>query len=138
MILLVVGGLFVSLLTGVWLHRSGRRTDRLPSAPVASVVLLRRMLSDKRVGRGTKSILALPICYVVSPIQLIPSFLPVLGQLDDVLVVVVCLRIAARRVPPDLLHELWPGDPATLDRLLRRQRPSSGADPTRAKRSRIR
>jgi len=60
----------------------------------------------------------LPICYVVSPIQLIPSFIPVLGQLDDVLVVVVCLRVAARRVPPDLLHELWPGEPAALDRLL--------------------
>lgn len=127
MILLVVGGLCVWVLTGFWLHRSGRRTDRCPSTPVASVVLLRRMLADRRVGRGTKSILVLPICYVLSPIQLIPSFIPVLGQLDDVLVVLVCLRVAARRVTPGLLHELWPGEPAALDRLLRhrlRQRPS--------------
>ena len=119
MILIVVGGLCVWVLTGLWLHRSVRRTDRCPSTPVASVVLLRRMFSDRRVGRGTKSILVLPICYVVSPIQLIPSFIPILGQLDDVLVVVVCLRVAARRVPPGLLHELWPGEQAALDRLLR-------------------
>ena len=119
MILIVVAGLCLSLLTVLWLYRTGRRTDRCPSMPVASVVLFRRMLADRRVSRRTKSILLLPICYVLSPIQAIPSFIPVLGQLDDALVVVACLRVAARQLPPGLLHELWPGEPAALDRLLR-------------------
>jgi uncharacterized membrane protein YkvA (DUF1232 family) len=119
-ILLVVAGLCLSLLTGFWLYSNGRRTNRYPSTPVASVVLFRRMLADRRVGRRTKLILLLPICYVISPIQVVPSFIPVLGQLDDVLVVAVCLRVAARQVRPDLLRELWPGEPAALDRLLRR------------------
>lgn len=119
MILLIVPAVCASLLTAFWFHRSSRRTNGKPSAPVASVVLLRRMLTDERVGRGTKTILALPVCYLLSPIQVIPNFIPVLGQLDDVLVVVVCLQIAARRIPLDLLRELWPGEPAALDRLLR-------------------
>ena len=68
----------------------------------------------------------------LSPIQVIPSFIPVLGQLDDVLAVVVCLRIAARRVPPGRLHELWPGEPAALDRLLRVRPPLAAPADTKA------
>ena len=86
MILLIVPAVCASLLTAFWFHRSSRRTNGKLSAPVASVVLLRRMLTDERVGRGTKTILALPVCYLLSPIQVIPNFIPVLGQLDDVLV----------------------------------------------------
>ncbi|MGZ4620158.1 MAG: YkvA family protein [Frankiaceae bacterium] len=127
MIVLVVPSVCVSLLSALWFQRSIRRTTGTPSTPVASVLLLRRMLADKRVGRGTKTILVLPVCYVLSPIQVIPSFIPVLGQLDDVLVVVVCLRIAVHRVPPQLLRELWPGEPAALDRLAR-LRPSPTAE----------
>jgi len=121
-IFMVAAGLCLSLLAGFWLYRNGRRTDRLPSTPAAAIVLFRRMLADRRVRRRTKWILLLPICYAISPIQVIPGFIPVLGQLDDVLVVVACLRVAARQLPPGLLHELWPGEPAALDRLLRHRR----------------
>jgi uncharacterized membrane protein YkvA (DUF1232 family) len=55
---------------------------------------------------------------VLSPIDQIPVFLPVIGPLDDVVVVALCLRYAARCIPREILVEAWPGDPATIARLL--------------------
>ena len=46
------------------------------------------------------------------------AFLPVIGPLDDVVVVVLALRYAARRVPRRVLLEAWPGDPRLLEWLL--------------------
>jgi uncharacterized membrane protein YkvA (DUF1232 family) len=58
---------------------------------------------------------------VLSPIDLISDFLPVIGPLDDVVVVALALRDAARCVPRDVLAEAWPADPRLLDRMLRRR-----------------
>jgi len=58
--------------------------------------------------------------WVLSPIDLIPEFLPVIGPLDDVVVVALARRYAARRVPPVVLFEAWPADPRLLERLLGR------------------
>src|SRR5918995_1152910 len=56
--------------------------------------------------------------WVLSPIDLIPEFLPVIGPLDDVVMVALALRYAARQVPRDVLSEAWAGNPASLRRLL--------------------
>jgi uncharacterized membrane protein YkvA (DUF1232 family) len=62
----------------------------------------------------------------VSPIQLIPNFIPVIGQLDDVVVATVAIRYACRRLPRDDVLARWAGSPAHLERLLGR---SNGAVP---------
>ena len=56
--------------------------------------------------------------WVLSPIDLIPEFLPVIGPLDDVVVVALAFRYAARRVPREVLLEAWPAKPSTIERLL--------------------
>ncbi len=56
--------------------------------------------------------------WVASPIDLIPEFLPVIGPLDDVVVVALALRFAARRVPREVVLEAWPGEPRLIERLL--------------------
>jgi uncharacterized membrane protein YkvA (DUF1232 family) len=56
--------------------------------------------------------------WVLSPIDLLPEFLPVIGPLDDVVVVALALRYAARRVPREVLLEAWPGEPRLLERLI--------------------
>jgi uncharacterized membrane protein YkvA (DUF1232 family) len=64
--------------------------------------------------------------WLASPIDLLPEFLPVIGPLDDVVVVALALRYAARQVPRQVLLDAWPGDPRLLERLLgpsRRVRP---------------
>jgi uncharacterized membrane protein YkvA (DUF1232 family) len=66
--------------------------------------------------------------WVLSPIDLIPEFLPVIGPLDDAVVVALALRYAGRRVPRDVLLEAWPGDPRLMIRLL--GVPPEQADPS--------
>jgi uncharacterized membrane protein YkvA (DUF1232 family) len=56
--------------------------------------------------------------WVISPIDLIPEFLPVIGPLDDVVVVALALRYAARRVPREVIFEAWPAERRLLERLL--------------------
>ncbi len=84
----------------------------------ACVTLVRRLRRDPRVPRSAKPAVLLAGLWVLSPIDLVPEFLPVIGLLDDVVVIAVALRFAGRRVPRAVLHEAWPGDPALLDRLL--------------------
>ena len=55
--------------------------------------------------------------WVLSPVDLLPEFLPVIGPLDDVVVVALALRYAARRVPREVLVEAWPSQPRLLKRL---------------------
>ena len=75
---------------------------------------------------------------MLSPIDLIPEFLPVIGPLDDVVVVALAFRYAARQVPRSVLLEAWPGKPSTIERVLGPARPEPShvpgdpgeADPT--------
>ena len=89
------------------------------------VVTTRRLRRDPRVPRRAKVAIAFAGLYVLSPIDLIPEFLPVIGPLDDVVVVALALRYAARRVPRDVLDEAWSGERRILDRLLGDRRADS-------------
>jgi uncharacterized membrane protein YkvA (DUF1232 family) len=86
----------------------------LPACATAA----RRLRRDPRVPRRAKIAVAFAAIWVVSPIDLIPEFLPVIGPLDDVIVAALALRYAARLVPRDVLFEAWPAEPRILERLL--------------------
>lgn len=79
---------------------------------------MRVLRRDPQVPRSVKIVVALAAIWVVSPIDLIPEFLPVIGALDDVIVVVLALRFAARRVPREAILAAWPGERRSLERLL--------------------
>ena len=83
-------------------------------------VLLRRLWRDPRVPRRARVALALAALWVLSPLDLVPEFLPVIGPLDDAIVVVLALRYALRTVPRTVVEAAWPGSPAVLERLLGR------------------
>ncbi|MCZ2814851.1 YkvA family protein [Modestobacter sp. VKM Ac-2984] len=84
----------------------------------ACATALRRLRRHPAVPRRAKVALLLAGLWVLSPIDLIPEFLPVIGPLDDVVVVALALRYAARRVPRDVLLDAWPGDRRIIERLL--------------------
>ena len=84
----------------------------------ACATTLHRLRKDSRVPRSAKIAVAIAAVWVISPIDLIPEFLPVIGPLDDVVVVAVALRFAARRVPREAIEKAWPGERRLLDRLL--------------------
>ncbi|HEY3260757.1 MAG TPA: DUF1232 domain-containing protein [Pseudonocardiaceae bacterium] len=84
---------------------------------------VRRLRRDPRVPRRAKLAITIAGLWVASPIDLIPEFLPVIGPLDDIVVVAVALRYAARQVPRDVLLAAWPGETRLLERLIGPPRP---------------
>ncbi len=84
----------------------------------ACVTLVRRLRADPRVPWQARAAVVLAGLWVLSPIDLLPEFLPVIGPLDDVVMVALALRYAARRVPREVLLEAWPGEPRLLERLV--------------------
>lgn len=89
------------------------------------VTATRRLRRDPRVPGRAKAAVLFAALWVLSPIDLIPEFLPVIGPLDDVVVVALALRYAARRVPREAMLEAWPGSPDMIERLLGTPRPSA-------------
>lgn len=85
----------------------------------ACVTAVRRPQCDPQVPLRAKVVVTIAGLWVLSPIDSIPEFLPVIGQLDDVVVVAWALRYAAREVPRLVLLEAWPADEHVLNRLLR-------------------
>ena len=84
----------------------------------ACVTTARKLRRDPRVPRRVKVAVAFAGLWVLSPIDLIPEFLPIIGPVDDVVVVALALRYAARRVPPEALLEAWPAERRILERLV--------------------
>jgi uncharacterized membrane protein YkvA (DUF1232 family) len=80
------------------------KARRLAAAVPDYVALVRRLLADPRLSRRRRLVLWGLLAYLLSPIDLVPDFIPVLGQLDDVLVVVLVLRWLLRSADPEVLR----------------------------------
>jgi uncharacterized membrane protein YkvA (DUF1232 family) len=72
-------------------------------------VLVRRLLADSRVPRRAKLMLISLFVYIASPIDLIPDFIPVVGQLDDAILAAAVLAYVVRTAGRDVVEELWTG-----------------------------
>jgi uncharacterized membrane protein YkvA (DUF1232 family) len=83
------------------------------------VVLFKGLISDPRVSRSRKLLLLALLAYLAMPIDLIPDFIPVAGQLDDAILVAFVLRTVLRSAGSDLVREHWPGPDASLNAVLR-------------------
>jgi len=84
----------------------------------ACVTTARRLRGNPAVPRRAKVALLIAIAWVLSPIDLLPEFLPVIGPLDDIVAVILLLRYAARAIPRDVLLAAWPAEKRLLDRLV--------------------
>ena len=117
-IVLIALGVFVVLwvLFLVVLVASGRREEAraLVRFIPDCLVLLRRLLAEDEVSGRTKLLLVLTIAYLAFPIDVVPDFIPILGHLDDALLLFWTLRSLVRQVPPERLAELWPGPNESL------------------------
>jgi uncharacterized membrane protein YkvA (DUF1232 family) len=100
----------------------GLLRDLLEFLP-ACVATARALRGDPAVPRRAKVALLVAVLWVLSPIDLLPEFLPVVGPLDDVVAVVLLMRFAARSVPRPLIEAAWPASPRLLHRMLDGRRP---------------
>ena len=83
------------------------------------VRLFRGLMRDPRVPRGSKVLLGLGALWLLSPIDLIPEFVPVAGPLDDAIVAAFVLRHVVKGAGRAVVSEHWAGSPETLERILR-------------------
>jgi uncharacterized membrane protein YkvA (DUF1232 family) len=76
--------------------------------------LLWGLVTDHRVALVDKLLLAGAIAYIVAPIDLIPDFIPFLGEVDDVYLLVLAVRRLMENAGRTVLMAHWTGDPAAL------------------------
>lgn len=87
---------------------AGGRVRALGRSP-AYLRLAWRLLRDGRAPRAARAWALLGAAYAASPLDAIPGFVPVWGQLDDLWVLLRALRAALRRLPAPLRQELLAG-----------------------------
>jgi uncharacterized membrane protein YkvA (DUF1232 family) len=112
-ILLTLVLLWAALLVLFWVLRP----RDVPARELVRVVpdllrLLRSLVTDRSTPLDVRIVLVGLMAWIISPIDLIPEFIPVLGPLDDVVVAIVALRYTRRRMGIDALRGRWPGTPA--------------------------
>jgi uncharacterized membrane protein YkvA (DUF1232 family) len=118
-LLLFVVGLYVLGIAA--LIAAGRREDARALAGFIPdcIVLVSRLARDKRISRPRRAALFVVLGYLAIPIDLVPDFLPGIGQLDDAVILGLALRVIVRGGGTELVRAAWPGPEASLTLVLR-------------------
>ena len=111
---------WVVLLILFWFLRPRDVSARELLGTVPAVLrLMRSLIGDRSVALDVRAVLVGLLLWIVSPIDLIPEFIPVLGPIDDVVAAVVALRYVRRRMGTDELRRRWSGTPEAFAILAR-------------------
>jgi uncharacterized membrane protein YkvA (DUF1232 family) len=118
-LLLVAAGFYVLCVAA--LIAAGRREDARALAGFIPdcLVLVSRLARDARVSRPRRAVLLIALGYLALPIDLVPDFLPGIGQLDDAVVLGLALRLIVHGGGTELVREAWPGPETSLTVVLR-------------------
>ena len=116
---LVAIGLYALFLAGLALAGRGPEARALARLVPDCLVLARGLLGDREVPGRCKLALGALVLYLASPIDLVPDFLPVIGVLDDAIVVALVLRWLVREAGADRVRRHWRGSPRGLELVLR-------------------
>jgi uncharacterized membrane protein YkvA (DUF1232 family) len=118
-LLIIAVGLYVVAVAAM--IAAGRREDAraLVGFVPDCAVLVGRLARDRRVPRARRALLWALLAYLATPIDLVPDFLPVAGQLDDAVLLGIALRVLVRGGGELLVREAWPGPEASLTLVLR-------------------
>lgn len=110
--------LYAALVLGLMLAGRGVAAKELATLIPNMLLLFKDLAKDPSVPRGSKVLLVLGTLWLVSPIDLLPEFLPVVGPLDDAIVAALVLRHLVRRAGADVVRSHWRGEPAALNAIL--------------------
>jgi uncharacterized membrane protein YkvA (DUF1232 family) len=118
-LLLVLAGVYVLAVAA--LIAAGRREDARALAGFIPdcIVLVSRLARDRRISRPRRVLLFVVLGYLALPIDLVPDFLPGIGQLDDAVLLGLALRLVVRGGGAELVRGAWPGPQASLTLVLR-------------------
>ena len=112
--------LWVALLCVFWVFRPRGVSVREILGVVPDIIrLLKDLITASDVPMSVRLVCIGLIAWILSPIDLIPEFIPVLGPLDDVVVAIVAMRFVRRRLGSDELRRRWVGTEAGFALLTR-------------------
>jgi uncharacterized membrane protein YkvA (DUF1232 family) len=118
-LLLLIAGLYLVAVAA--LIAAGRREDARALAGFIPdcMVLVSRLARDPRISRARRAALFGVLGYLALPIDLVPDFLPGIGQLDDAVLLGLALRLVVRGGGGEVVRASWPGPQASLTLVLR-------------------
>ncbi|HMA27295.1 MAG: YkvA family protein [Solirubrobacterales bacterium] len=118
-LLIILVGLYVVGVAA--LIAAGRREDARALAGFIPdcVVLVSRLARERRISPVRRAVLWLVLVYLSLPIDLVPDFLPGIGQLDDAVLLGLALRLLVHGGGSEIVREAWPGPQASLAIVLR-------------------
>ena len=115
-VLIGVAGALVGLWAclAVLLLWIGRRYERPRFAELLRLLpdvlrLVKRVATDRAVPGAARLMLWLQLAYLLSPVDLIPDIVPVIGYADDAIIAIIALRLVARRAGAEPITRHWPG-----------------------------
>ncbi|PTY04955.1 hypothetical protein DB347_19890 [Opitutaceae bacterium EW11] len=86
-------------------HGGTKKARELVRRFKEELTVYRRVLTDPRTPRLAKWLLGLAIAYLLTPVDIVPDFIPILGQLDDALLVPLLVYLALRLIPKEIVAE---------------------------------
>ena len=111
-------GLWVVILAVLWMLRPRGVGLREALSLVPDLLrLIRSLVGDPSTPLDVRAVLVAMLLWILSPIDLIPEFIPVIGPLDDVVVAVIALRYTRRRLGIERLRARWTGSNAGFELL---------------------
>jgi uncharacterized membrane protein YkvA (DUF1232 family) len=112
--LLIVAGVYVTVVAV--LAVIGRRSAARAIAGFIPdcAIMFRRLLALPETSRWERTGLVVLVAYLLSPLDIVPDFIPVAGQLDDAVIVALALAFVLRRHGEAAIRSAWPGPEASL------------------------
>ena len=105
-----IAALWIACLVLFWIARPKGVSTRAVVAAIPDLLrLIRSLVADPTVPLDVRIVLVALVAWIVSPIDLIPEFIPGLGPIDDIVVAVAALRYVRRRVGLPALRARWKG-----------------------------
>jgi uncharacterized membrane protein YkvA (DUF1232 family) len=112
-------GAYVAVIAVLLVLGRGRQVRALAGFVPDCVVLVGRLATDPLTPRRHKIALAALAAYLAFPFDLVPDFIPVAGQLDDLVAIALVLRLLLRSRGAAAVEAHWPGPPGSLALVLR-------------------
>jgi uncharacterized membrane protein YkvA (DUF1232 family) len=112
--LAIIGGIYLAVVAVLLVI--GRRSDARAVAGFVPdcAVMFRRLLARPETSRWERMGLVVLIAYLLSPLDFVPDFIPVAGQLDDAVIVALALAFVLRRHGEAAIRASWPGPESSL------------------------
>lgn len=77
-----------------------------------SLTFVTALSKDPRIPSRDKAVIVGMLALIMSPFDIIPDFIPILGQLDDLMILILLLDYVCNRVPDEVLQDHFPWDPS--------------------------